>query len=81
MSALPMLRGQDRTGDDVSEAEQGRDVADDLGHRPVWLGHAVLVDALDGEEADVRREDDRRLSTVRVESAYGADVRPDDLQV
>ena len=32
VSALPMLGRKDRTGNDVSKAEQGRDVANYLAH-------------------------------------------------
>ena len=57
-----MLCRQDRTGDDVPEAQERRDVGYDLAHGAVRRRKAALVDALDGEEPHVCREDDRRLS-------------------
>lgn len=63
VSTLSMLRGKNGAGNDISKAEQGRDIADDLTHRPIRRCHAALVDALDRKEPDVRREDDSRLAT------------------
>ena len=76
VSALPMLRRQDRTGDDVPEAQECRDVGYDLAHRAVRRCNAALVDALDREEPHVRREYDRRLSAAHQLSTVGGVIGP-----
>lgn len=53
-----MLLAENRAGDDVADAEERRDVADDLARGAVAAG---MVYTLDREEPDVGGKDDGRL--------------------
>ena len=53
----------------VADRQGDRDVAHDLACRPVGIGHTVVVDALNGEKADVCCKNDRRLSFVAISTA------------
>ena len=54
----PMLPGEDSARYYVSQGKQCRHIADDLRHAPVGVR---MVNTLDSEEPNIRREDDSRL--------------------
>lgn len=57
MRRRSVLLAENCTGDDVADAEERRNVADDLTRRAVGARYASLVYALDREESDVGGKD------------------------
>ena len=61
-----MLPREDRTSDDVPDGQHGRDVAHDLTHTSIRDHRAIIIDALDGKEPHIRRQDHSRLHKLAV---------------
>ena len=56
-----MLSTEHHTDKDIADCERERHIAHDLSHRPVGIWHAIIINALDCEEADVGCKYDGRL--------------------
>ncbi len=56
---------EDDTGKDVADAQQERYVADDLSGTSVSLAF-IIINALDGEEANISSQDDGSLFQVQM---------------
>ena len=60
-----MLLGEYQTGGDASDVEKRRDVARYLTGVLVRASETALADALDGEESNIRAEDDGSLRGIQ----------------